>query len=215
MLDWEVPREWNVRSARIEDLEGRVLVDFSACNLHLVGYSGPVDRIVSRDELSAHIHTLPEQPGLIPYRTGYYADSWGFCLAHAQWESMQDRHYRVVIDSTLEAGSLTYGELHIPGEVDDEVLISAHCCHPSLANDNLSGIVVAAALAAHVRSRKQASELPIPFRSRDHRRHHLARGARRPRQVDQARTDPHLRRRPGQRSIISRAAAQTPGSTAR
>jgi aminopeptidase-like protein len=152
VLDWEVPREWNVRGARIEDLDGRILVDFRACNLHLVGYSGPVDRIVSRDELSAHIHTLPEQPGLIPYRTGYYADSWGFCLAHAQWESMQERHYRVVIDSTLEAGSLTYGELYIPGEVDDEVLISAHCCHPSLANDNLSGIVVATALAAHVRS---------------------------------------------------------------
>jgi aminopeptidase-like protein len=155
VLDWEVPREWSVRSARIEDIDGRILVDFSACNLHLVGYSGPVDRIVSRDELSAHIHTLPEQPGLIPYRTGYYAESWGFCLAHAQWESMQDRIYRVVIDSTLEAGSLTYGELYIPGEVDDEVLISAHCCHPSLANDNLSGIVVAAALATYVRSRSR------------------------------------------------------------
>jgi aminopeptidase-like protein len=155
VLDWEVPREWNVRGARIEDLDGRILVDFSACNLHLVGYSSPVDRIVSRDELSAHIHTLPEQPGLIPYRTGYYADSWGFCLAHAQWESMQERQYRVIIDSTLEAGSLTYGELHIPGEVEDEVFISAHCCHPSLANDNLSGIVVAAALAAHVCRRKR------------------------------------------------------------
>ena len=116
VLDWDVPREWNVRSARIEDLKGRILVDFSACNLHLVSYSGPVDRIVSRDELSNHIHTLPEQPDLIPYRTGYYADSWGFCLAHAQWQSMQDPAYRVVIESTLEAGSLTYGELHIPGD---------------------------------------------------------------------------------------------------
>jgi aminopeptidase-like protein len=155
VLDWDVPREWNVRSARIEDLKGRILVDFSACNLHLVSYSGPVDRIVSRDELTDHIHTLPEQPDLIPYRTGYYADSWGFCLAHAQWQSMQDPAYRVVIESTLEAGSLTYGELHIPGEIDDEVLISAHCCHPSLANDNLSGIVVAAALAKHVCSRSR------------------------------------------------------------
>jgi aminopeptidase-like protein len=139
-LDWQVPLEWNVRVARIETLDGTVVVDFADCNLHVVSYSMPVDAIVSRDELSSHVNTLPDQPHLVPYRTAYYAQQWGFCLAHRVWETMRDAHYRVRIDSTLEPGSLSYGELHIPGQEKDEVLISVHCCHPSLANDNLSGI---------------------------------------------------------------------------
>jgi aminopeptidase-like protein len=147
ILDWEVPNEWTIKGASIRSLDGRPLVDFADNNLHVVSYSTPVHAVVSREELSRHIHTLPEQPDLIPYRTGYFANDWGFCLPHDLWQTMQDESYRVDIDSELAPGSLTYGELFIPGETSDEVLITAHVCHPSLANDNLSGIVVATALA--------------------------------------------------------------------
>jgi aminopeptidase-like protein len=143
VLDWEVPKEWNIRAARIETLNGKIVVDFADCNLHVVGYSAPVDRIITREELRAHIHTIPGQPNLIPYRTGYYAENWGFCLPHRIWEEMRDANYRVYIDSSLTQGSLTYGELLVPGLESEEMLISVHCCHPSLANDNLSGIAVA------------------------------------------------------------------------
>ena len=153
VLDWEVPKEWNIRAARIETLDGKVIVDFAECNLHVVGYSVPIDRIVSREELSAHVHTIPEQPEVVPYRTGYYAENWGFCLAHKVWEQMQDPHYRVCIDSRIAHGSLSYGELLVPGLEAEEVLISVHCCHPSLANDNLSGIAVATEIARHVLGR--------------------------------------------------------------
>lgn len=148
ILDWEVPQEWAIRRARIETLDGRILVDFADSNLHVVNYSRPVDAVVSRDELARHVHTLPAQPDLIPYRTGYFADDWGFCLRDRLWQSMTDDSYRVVIDSELFDGATTYGECFIPGEIDHEVLISVHCCHPSLANDNLSGISIAAHLAA-------------------------------------------------------------------
>jgi aminopeptidase-like protein len=148
ILDWEVPLEWAIRAARIEALDGRVLVDFAASNLHVVNYSRPVDAVVGRDELARHVHTLPDQPDLIPYRTGYFADDWGFCLQHRVWETMRDESYRVVVDSELFKGATTYGECFIPGSTDREVLISVHCCHPSLANDNLSGIAIAAHLAA-------------------------------------------------------------------
>lgn len=150
VLDWEIPKEWNIRGARIENLDGRILVDFRELNLHVLSYSAPIDAVVTRDELALHVQTLPEQPDLVPYRTGYFSDDWGFCLSHRQWESMRDTNYRVLIDSSLEAGSLSYGELVVPGETPDEVLISVHCCHPSLANDNLSGIAVATELARHV-----------------------------------------------------------------
>jgi aminopeptidase-like protein len=149
-LDWEVPREWNIFAARIETLNGRIVVDFTDSNLHVVSYSTPIDQIVSREELSAHIHTIPDQPELVPYRTGYYAENWGFCLAHKVWESMQDAQYRVYIDSNLTHGSLTYGELLVRGREPEEMLISVHCCHPSLANDNLSGVVVATEIARHL-----------------------------------------------------------------
>lgn len=153
VLDWEVPKEWNVRAARIEALNGRVVVDFADCNLHVVNYSAPIDRVVSREELSAHVHTIPDQPELVPYRTGYYAENWGFCLAHNVWQGMQDSDYRVHIDSSLTQGSLTYGELVVPGLEPEEMLISVHCCHPSLANDNLSGIAVATEIARYVLAR--------------------------------------------------------------
>jgi len=147
VLDWQVPLEWNIRSATIRALDGRCLVNFADNNLHVVGYSKPIHKEVSRAELAQHVHTLPDQPELIPYRTGYFADDWGFCMPDNLWQTMQDEAYRIDIDSDLSPGSLTYGELFLPGELSDEVLITAHICHPSLANDNLSGIAVAAALA--------------------------------------------------------------------
>jgi aminopeptidase-like protein len=147
VLDWHVPREWNIRRATISDMSGRCLVDFADNNLHVMGYSKPVQAVVSRAELAMHVHTLPDQPDLIPYRTGYFADDWGFCLSHRLWQSMADERYRVEIDSDLSQGSLTYGEFFVPGQTKDEVLVSCHICHPSLANDNLSGISIVTALA--------------------------------------------------------------------
>jgi aminopeptidase-like protein len=147
VLDWHVPMEWNIRSGAITSLSGRRLVDFADNNLHVLGYSRPIGAVLSRDELAQHVHTLPDQPDLIPYRTGYFADNWGFCLPHNLWQSMTDDAYRVDIDSDISPGSLTYGELFLPGETPHEVLVTCHVCHPSLADDNLSGIAVATALA--------------------------------------------------------------------
>jgi aminopeptidase-like protein len=154
VLDWHVPKEWNIRSGTISTIDGRCLVDFAVNNLHVLGYSKPVQGVFSRSELAKHVHTLPAQPDLIPYRTGYYADDWGFCMPHSLWESMQDEYYEVVIDSELAAGSLTYGEFFVAGKTSREVLITCHVCHPSLANDNLSGIAIATALAKRQAARK-------------------------------------------------------------
>jgi aminopeptidase-like protein len=143
VLDWTIPQEWHVHGATLEDLDGRTLIDFANHNLHLLQYSEPVDRTVSRAELEAHLFSLPDQPDVIPYRTAYYSRSWGFCLPHALRMRLTDPAYRVRIDTEFRDGSLTYGEVVLPGETDEEVLFSAHCCHPSLANDNLSGIAVA------------------------------------------------------------------------
>lgn len=148
VFDWTVPREWNIRGAYILDPRGRRVVDLAESSLHVVGYSTPIHRRMTLSDLRPYLHTLPDHPDWIPYRTSYYQESWGFCLTQRQLESLEDGEYDVVIDSTLEAGSLTYAECFIPGEVEDEVLISAHVCHPSLANDNLSGIAVATFLAA-------------------------------------------------------------------
>jgi len=147
VLDWHVPMEWNIKGATIKTLDGRCLVDFAEHNLHVMGYSRPVHGVLSRAELARHVQTLPGQPDLIPYRTGYYADDWGFCLRDRLWQSMTDEAYRVDIDSELSPGSMSYGEFFVPGETDSEVLITCHVCHPSLANDNLSGIAIATALA--------------------------------------------------------------------
>jgi aminopeptidase-like protein len=153
VLDWEVPDEWNVRKAYIARENGERVVDFADNNLHVVQYSMPIDRIVPIEELRKHLHSLPEAPDRVPYRTAYYAKTWGFCLAHHMLEGMTDPAYRVRIDSTLAPGHLSYGELFLPGASEDEVLLSIHCCHPSLANDNLSGMVVARALAQRLSPR--------------------------------------------------------------
>jgi aminopeptidase-like protein len=147
VLDWTVPREWNVTDAWMEGPDGKRVIDFRRSNLHVVGYSVPVRKRLPLSELRAHLHTLPEQPDWIPYRTSYWNETWGFCMEHRGLEQLAEGEYEVCIDSTLEDGSLTYGELLVKGESDDEVLISTHICHPSLANDNLSGIAVATSLA--------------------------------------------------------------------
>jgi aminopeptidase-like protein len=150
VFDWTIPLEWNIRDAYIKDLSGNRVVDFQASNLHVVSYSVPVKRKMTLSELRPHLHALPDRPEWIPYRTTYYKNDWGFCVTQKQVESMRDDEYEVVIDSTLSPGHLTYGELCIPGTADAEILISCHVCHPSLCNDNLSGIAVTTALAQHI-----------------------------------------------------------------
>lgn len=150
VFDWTVPKEWNIRGAYLEGPDGERVVDFADHTLHVLNYSVPVDRTLPLGELREHLFTLPEQPERIPYRTSYYNENWGFCLPHTVYESLPDGEYRAVIDAELEDGSLTYGELALPGRSEREVLVTCHVCHPSLANDNLSGIAVVSQLAAHL-----------------------------------------------------------------
>jgi aminopeptidase-like protein len=147
VLDWVVPREWNLRGARLRGPDGEVVLDAERLNLHVLGYSVPFRGQVPLEELQDHLHSLPEQPNLVPYRTSYYRDDWGFCLSHAQRARLRPGLYDVLIDADLAEGALTYAEVVVPGASASEVLVSAHCCHPSLANDNLSGMVLAATLA--------------------------------------------------------------------
>jgi aminopeptidase-like protein len=154
VLDWFVPPEWNIRNAYIARTDGTRVVDFAASNLHVVQYSRPIDRVMPLAELRPHLHSLPDRPDWIPYRTSYYTEDWGFCLTHRALSSLADGLYRVVIDTDLAAGHLSYGELLIPGEIEDTVLFSCHICHPSLANDNLSGIAVATELARRLQTRQ-------------------------------------------------------------
>jgi aminopeptidase-like protein/aminoglycoside N3'-acetyltransferase len=151
VLDWTVPREWELREAWIRDPDGRIVVDARASNLHVVSHSAPVRTTLTRAELDGHLHSLPAQPEVVPYRTSYYADGWGFCLPHAVRERLPDGDYEVCIDAELRPGHVELGELVVPGRSDDEVLFSTYCCHPSMANDELSGPVVAAALARALR----------------------------------------------------------------
>lgn len=147
VFDWAIPREWNIRDAYVKDGQGRRVVDFEACNLHVVNYSVPVDLRLPLSELRQRLVTIPERPDWVPYRASYYMEDWGFCLSHNALLALEEGEYDVRIDSSLEDGSLTYGECYLPGDEEAEVLISAHVCHPSLANDNLSGVAVATFLA--------------------------------------------------------------------
>lgn len=147
VYDWTVPREWNIRDAYIKSPTGERIVDFRLSNLHVLSYSDPVHSWMSLEQLKRHIFTLPDQPDLIPYRTTYYAEQWGFCMSHRQLLALPDGDYEVLIDSTLKSGHLTYGEYVHEGMSKDEVLLSAHVCHPSLANDNCSGLALLAKLA--------------------------------------------------------------------
>ncbi len=150
--DWIINDEWNVRDAYIADKDGRRVVDFREHNLHLVGYSIPVRATMTLEQLRPHLHTLPAHPEWIPYRTSYYARDWGFCLPHRQLESMDEGPYEVVVDTTLGPGVMNYAEVVIPGESSDEVMFTAHVCHPSIANDNLAGIAVASEIAKTLQS---------------------------------------------------------------
>jgi aminopeptidase-like protein len=150
VFDWTVPKEWNIRDAYIKNSQGERIIDFQKLNLHVLNYSIPVHQKIQLEELKKHIITIPDKPEWVPYRTSYYKETWGFCMSHNQLLQMQDEEYEVCIDSTLEDGSLTYGEYFIPGESDEEILISCHTCHPSLANDNLAGIALTTFLSQYL-----------------------------------------------------------------
>ena len=147
VFDWTVPKEWNIRDAYIQGPDKKRVVDFQKSNLYILNYSTPISAKMTLPDLKPHLHTIPQHPDWIPYRTSYYKEDWGFCLTHNQMLTLKDQEYEVCIDSTLENGSLTYGECYLAGRTSEEVLISCHACHPSLANDNLSGLTVATFLA--------------------------------------------------------------------
>lgn len=147
ILDWTVPNEWNVRQAWIKGPDGSTVVDMADLNLHVMGYSAPVHAQMTLEELQPHLHSLPDRPSLVPFKASYFSEAWGFCLSHNQRESLAAGTYEVFIDASLEPGSLTYGEHVIEGETDREILVSAHCDHPALANENVSGMVAAAVIA--------------------------------------------------------------------
>jgi aminopeptidase-like protein len=163
VFDWTVPKEWNVRDAYVAAADGRRVIDFKRSNLHLLGYSIPVRQRMPLARLREHLFSRPDFPEVIPYRTSYYRETWGFCLPHRDLEALPEGEYDVVVDSTLEPGSLTYGECYIPGDEDDEVLLSCHVCHPSLCNDNLSGIAVLTELAGFLASRRRRYSYRLLF----------------------------------------------------
>jgi len=154
VFDWTVPKEWNIRDACIKDSEGHKVVDFKQSNLHVLNYSTPVRKRMSLAELREHLYSLPGHPEWIPYKTSYYQERWGFCLSHKQLSALKDGWYDVLIDASLEEGHLTYGEYYVPGKIPDEVLVSCHVCHPSLCNDNLSGIALSVFLAKELKTRR-------------------------------------------------------------
>src|SRR4051812_12620121 len=160
VFDWTIPREWTIRDAYVKNAGGERVIDFRQNNLHIVGYSTPVHAWMPLGELKEHIFTLPQQPGVIPYRTSYYAESWGFCMAHERLAELPDGEYEVRIDASLEDGSLTYGEYLHQGRSTEEILLTTHICHPSLANDNCSGL----ALLAHLAERLAGIETRYSYR---------------------------------------------------
>jgi aminopeptidase-like protein len=155
VFDWTIPKEWNIREGYVKGPSGEKIIDFKRSSLHVVNYSVPIRARMPLAKLKEHLHALPDHPDWVPYRTSYYKETWGFCLSQRTMESLEDGEYEVVIDSSLEDGNLTYGECYLGGAIQDEVLISSHCCHPSLCNDNLSGMVLAAYLAKHLLERKR------------------------------------------------------------
>jgi aminopeptidase-like protein len=152
VFDWTVPKEWNIRDAYVKNSKGEKVIDFQRSNLHVLNYSVPIKKMIPLQELKEHLFTLPEHPDWVPYRTSYYRENWGFCLSHNQFLDIEEGEFEVFIDSTLENGFLNYGELYLKGEKEDEILISCHVCHPSLANDNLSGVSLVTFLAKQLNS---------------------------------------------------------------
>ena len=162
-FDWEVPREWNINDAYILDPDGNRICDFKKSNLHVIGYSIPVKKTVSLDELQEHLYSLPKQPEAIPYVTSYYQERWGFCITHKQRAHLKQGEYKVVVDSELKDGSLTYGELIIPGQSSQEIFFSTYLCHPSMANNELAGPVVTTFLAKRLSDRSNRFTYRIIF----------------------------------------------------
>lgn len=152
VFDWTVPKEWNVRDAYVKNSEGKRVIDFKKHNLHLVNYSAPIRQTMSLAELRPHLHTLPDHPEWIPYRATYYEETWGFCLSQRQLETLAEGQYEVCVDSKLQHGSLTYAECYLPGKLEDEILLYTHVCHPSVCNDNLSGMALLTFLARALRN---------------------------------------------------------------
>ena len=164
VFDWTVPLEWNIADAFIKDPSGKRLIDFQQCNLHVVNYSVPIHKKMTLVDLKPHLHSLPDHPAWIPYRTSYYRENWGFCLSHKQLSELPEGvELEVCIESTLSPGSLTYGECYLPGHNSEEILISCHICHPSLCNDNLSGIAVATFLAQWLSAQSRRYSYRILF----------------------------------------------------
>jgi aminopeptidase-like protein len=152
VFDWTVPKEWNIRDAYVKNARGKKVIDFGSCNLHAMSYSVPVKRKMTLQDLRPHLFTLPDQPDRIPYRTSYYKENWGLCLSQNAFDALEEGEYDVCIDSSLTDGSMTYGEYLLPGASSDEVLLYTHICHPSLCNDNLSGVVLATQIAEQLRN---------------------------------------------------------------
>lgn len=152
-FDWTIPEEWNISSAFIKDEQGNTVIDLSENNLHVVGYSEPISGTFTLEELKPHLHTLPKQPDLIPYVTSYYKRRWGFCLSYNKFKTLKDERYYVEINSTLEPGNLTIAESYLPGKVEKEIFFSSYVCHPSMANDSLSGVVLATSLYRYLKER--------------------------------------------------------------
>lgn len=163
VFDWTIPKEWNIQDACIIDPNGKKIVDFKKSNLHIVNYSTPVNQKISLSELKKYIHTIPEKPDLIPYVTSYYSENWGFCMSHNQFLNLKEGEYHVIINSKLESGNLTYGEYLIPGKSTDEILLSCYICHPSMCNDNLSGVVLLTMLAKYLQNYKNNYSIRFLF----------------------------------------------------
>lgn len=164
VFDWTIPKEWNVFDAYIKNSNGKKILDFKDSNLHILNYCIPVHLNLQLNELKKKLFTLPDYPNWIPYLTTYYDKNWGFCLTHNQYTTLEDDTYEVVINSSLEDGYLTYGELLIKGEKKDEFLLSTYICHPSLCNDNLSGPVILTYLAKHLLEVKEKEGLKYSYR---------------------------------------------------
>ena len=157
VFDWKIPKEWRIEDAWIKNSKGDKIIDFKKSNLHVLNYSAPVSKRITLNELKEHLFTIPDHPDWIPYRTSYYQENWGFCISHNQLTELEDELFDVYIGSSLEDGSLTFGEFYLRGASSEEVLISTHICHPSLCNDNLSGIALCAILGEHL------SKVPLKY----------------------------------------------------